>query len=61
MTYLTTRETCEVLSVSRWTVARLIRDGELTAVKGSAKNSHIRIDEASLKKYIERNKVKASA
>lgn len=61
MPYLSTRQVCEILSISRWTVADLIRDGELTAIKGPAKNSHVKIDEDSVQAYIERNRVEASA
>lgn len=61
MPYLSTRQVCEVLSVSRWKVADLINQGELTAIKGSAPNSHLKIDEDSVQKYIERHRVQASA
>jgi excisionase family DNA binding protein len=62
MTYLSIREVCEVLSVSRWKVTTLINQGELTAIKqGDSHSSHVKIEEDSLRDYIERHRVEASA
>lgn len=61
MQYLTTRQVCKVLSISRWKVADLIAQGELRAIKGDAPNSHVKIEEDSVKEYIERHRVEASA
>lgn len=61
MPYLKTRQVCEILSISRWTVAELIRKGELKAIKGPAQSSHLKIDEDSVTEYIERHRVEASA
>jgi excisionase family DNA binding protein len=55
--FLSTKETCEVLKLSRWTVMRMIRSGELEAVKGAARNAPLRIKEESIRRYIDRNTV----
>jgi excisionase family DNA binding protein len=52
--YLSTAETCERLRLSRWTVSKLVRSGELEAVKGPARNSPLRITKASIDAYVER-------
>lgn len=62
MPYLSAREVREILGVSRPFVRKLIDTGELTAIKaGDAPNSPLRIDEDSVKAYIDRRRVKASA
>ena len=61
MPYLRTRQVCEILSISRWTVAELIKAGELTAIKGPAPNSHIKIDKDSVMAYIDRSRIKTDA
>lgn len=61
MPYLTTRQVCDELKISRWHVARLIRTGQLDAIKGEGRNGHVKIDEESLAAYIEAAKVEASA
>lgn len=59
--YLSMREACEHLRYSRWTVRRLIRQGELTAVKGPARNARIRVDADSLAAYLARNRISPPA
>lgn len=60
-TYLSNGEVQDILGISRWTVRKLIAAGELEAIKqGPAKSARIKIDEASLQAYIERNRVTAS-
>lgn len=61
MAYLSSRQVQEILGISRPTVRRLIDTGELEAIKGTARTSPLKIDEESLKAYIERRRVKASA
>ena len=61
MQYLLTREVMAILKISRPTVRRLIDSGELTAIKGDAPNSRLKIDEESVRNYIKRHKVEASA
>ena len=61
MTYLSSREVREILKVSRPTIRKLIDDGELRAIKGDAPNSPLKIEEESLREYIERHRVEASA
>lgn len=62
MQYLTTRQVCTVLSISRWKVADLIAQGELRAIKGGdAPNSHVKIEEDSVTEYVDRHRVQASA
>ena len=61
MSYLTTKQVCRELGVSRWQVARLIRSGKLAAIKGEGRNGHFRVDSRSLADYVEASKVEASA
>lgn len=61
MPFLSTTQVRKILGVSRPTVRKLIDAGELKAIKGDARNSPLRIDEDSVKEYIERHTVKASA
>lgn len=49
--YLSTAETCERLRLSRWTVRKLVRSGELQAIKGPARNAPLRISERSVHDY----------
>lgn len=60
MQYLLMREVRELLKVSRPTVRRLIASGELRAIKGDHKTSPLKIEEDSVKEYIERHRVEAS-
>lgn len=59
--YLSTSQACGKLGISRWTLARLIEAGEIKAIKGSARNSHLRIPEESVERYLTRRTVKAKA
>lgn len=58
--FLSTKETCLRLRKSRWTVMDLIKSGELDAVKGPTRNSHLHITEESITRYIERHRVPAA-
>ena len=49
--YLSTAETCARLRLSRWTVRKLVRSGELQAIKGPARNAPLRISERSIHDY----------
>jgi excisionase family DNA binding protein len=60
-TYLSTRQVCHTLNISRWQVTRLIKSGRLTAIKGHGRNGHLRIDADSLAAYVEDSKVEAGA
>jgi len=54
---LTVQQTAQRLGVVPEHVRRLVRAGELEAIKiGSAPNSHYRISEEALAGYIERSK-----
>jgi predicted site-specific integrase-resolvase len=60
---MTIAETCEVLRISRWTLDRLIKAGKVTAAKRSpnVRNSPVDIDAASVRDYIDRHTVPATA
>ncbi|TDE39945.1 DNA-binding protein [Nonomuraea mesophila] len=50
--YLSIAETCERLDRTRWTVARLIKSGQLVARKrGTAPNARVLIDPDSVTAY----------
>lgn len=53
--YLTIAQVCARLNVSRWTVHRRIKSGELEAIKDGNGNRFVRISEESLARYIERH------
>lgn len=59
--YLTTAQVREVLNISRPMVRRLINEGELRAIKGPARTSPLKIEEASVEEYIERHRVPVKA
>jgi excisionase family DNA binding protein len=60
--YITIKQTCERLGISRWTVRSMINKGELEAIKASgARNAPIKVSEASLKSYIKRNTIVVNA
>jgi excisionase family DNA binding protein len=60
--YLTAAEAREVLRISRDTLTKLIKSGELKASKvGGSVNSPYRIDEDDLSAYLESKAVRASA
>lgn len=52
--FLSMAETCRRLRLSRWTVRKLVREGEIKAVKGPARNAHIRVYEQSVEDYLTR-------
>jgi excisionase family DNA binding protein len=58
--YLSAAQACGKLGISRWTLARLIKDGQIEAVKGTARNSHLHIPEHSIDAYLTRRKVRSS-
>lgn len=58
--YLSTAETCGRLRLSRWTISKLVRSGELQAVKGPKRNSPLRISEESIVAYIARHTISPS-
>lgn len=49
--YLSTAQACGRLNVSRDTLRKRIREGELVAIKGPARNSHVKISLASIEAY----------
>lgn len=54
---LTVNEVAKKLNLSPLTIYRLIRDGELTAIKiGAGKMGRLRIEEEALQEFIERNR-----
>lgn len=55
--YLTMRETCARLRLSRWTVRRRIDAGELTAHKGPGRSGRLRIEAASVVAYETRHTI----
>lgn len=56
--YLSTAQACGRLNISRDTLAKRIRNGELAAIKlGEARNSHVRISIASIEAYEERRSI----
>lgn len=56
--YLSTREACQRLRISRNTLAKRIRDGELVAIKdGSARNAHVKVSVKSIEAYERRNRI----
>lgn len=58
--YLTTAQACGRLNIGRDTLRKRIRDGELEAVKGPARNSHVRVSLASIEAYEKKHRVPAS-
>ncbi len=59
--YLTRQEACDRLRMSRWTLRKRISDGEITAHKGPARNSPLRIDAASVVAYETRRTISPPA
>lgn len=49
--YLSTAQACGRLNISRDTLRKRIRAGELVAIKGPARNSHVKISLASIEEY----------
>ena len=59
---LTAAEAREQLGVSRETLRKLIKSGDLKATKtGGSRNSHYRLSEDDIADYIERASVKAAS
>jgi excisionase family DNA binding protein len=54
---LSTAQACGAIGKGRATLAKLIRKGEITAIKGPSKNSHLRIPLSSIQAYLERNRM----
>ncbi|MDH2424837.1 helix-turn-helix domain-containing protein [Sphaerisporangium sp. TRM90804] len=54
---LSTAQACGAIGKGRATLARLIQKGEIEAIKGPARNSHLRIPLASIQAYLERNRM----
>lgn len=59
--YMTIDECAALLRISRWTVSRMVKDGELTAVKAKGRNGAVRIETASVDDYLARHTVQATA
>lgn len=57
--YLSTAQACRRLNISRTTLAKRIREGELDAIKGRARNSHIKVSLSSIEAYEERRRIVA--
>ncbi|MFI6510045.1 helix-turn-helix domain-containing protein [Streptosporangium sp. NPDC050855] len=55
--YLSTAQACGRLDIGRATLAKLIREGELEAIKGTARNSHVKVSEESINAYLKRNRI----
>lgn len=55
--YLSTAQACGRLNIGRDTLRKRIRAGELIAIKGEARNSHVRILLASIEAYEERRRM----
>jgi excisionase family DNA binding protein len=57
MAYLTIAEAGKKLRVSRWTIARLIKSGELHAIKGDGRNGRVKIAQTSVQEYERRHAI----
>lgn len=60
MPFMTIKEVSDKLRLHRVTVGELVKQGELTAIKGPGKNGRVKIDEDSVNDYIERHRVSAA-
>jgi excisionase family DNA binding protein len=58
--HLTVDEVADLLRVSRWSVGRYIKSGELKAIKACGANGAIRIPLSSYRAYIKAHTVTAS-
>lgn len=58
--YMTVDEVAALLRISRWTVGRMVKNGELTAVKADGRNGAIRVDADSVTDYLVRHTVNAT-
>ncbi|MGH3585305.1 MAG: helix-turn-helix domain-containing protein [Pseudonocardia sp.] len=59
--FLTIREVSEKIRRHRVTVSRMIRDGELRAVRGKGRNGRVFIYADSVAEYLKRNEVEPPA
>lgn len=51
--YITIKQTCERLGISRWTVSQMIKRGELQAIKAKGgRSAGVKVREDSLERYI---------
>lgn len=57
MTFMTIAEVSDKIRRHRVTVSRMVRDGELRAVRGEGKNGRVLIYADSVQEYLERNTV----
>lgn len=57
--YISTAQACGRLNISRDTLAKRIREGELDAIKGTARNSHVKVSLPSIEAYEERRRIAA--
>lgn len=57
MTLMTIAEVSEKLRRHRVTVSRMVKDGELRAIKGEGKNGRVFIYADSVQEYLDRNTV----
>lgn len=57
MTFMTIAEVSEKLRRHRVTVSRMVRAGELRAVKGEGKNGRVLVYADSVQEYLDRNTV----
>lgn len=55
--FMSIREVAERLDRHRVTVSRMVRDGELRAVRGPGRNSRVKIYTSSVREYLARNEV----
>lgn len=55
--YISTAQACGRLNISRDTLAKRIREGELDAIKGPARNSHVKVFLPSIEAYEKRNRM----
>ena len=58
---LTIREVSQKLRRHRVTVSRMVRDGELRAIRGEGKNGRVLIYPDSVTEYLERRTVQPAA
>lgn len=59
--YLSTAQTCGRLNIGRDTLRKRILDGELVAIKGEARNSHVKVLLASIEAYEKKRQITGSA
>lgn len=59
--YMTVDEVAALLRISRWTVGRMVKSGELTAVKADGRNGAVRVEADSIEDYLKRHTIPAAA